>query len=283
MDSQPPTEPIERPLTFFSAAIWTLIAIMVNVLCISITESGREGAMIDPVSRTGCLLLSYSVVLFGVLRLHEPNGSIRNVLAIRGSSVVIIVLALVIGAALTLPSDWLDNALASRFPTPPEDNEAADAMLAVTTLGKRIALFVTLGLLQPALTELFFRGVLFTPLRKTRRVDIVILAAAAFETLSNLGFSPRSSISLLAATLVFSWLRGVTGSIWPSIAAHVAFYGLSVVPIVLGRPEFQPTHAHLAISAVAALVGLFGVSFLARGPRAVLARQRDTGEVPLES
>lgn len=277
MDSNPPPEPIERPLTFFSAALWTLAAMMVNVLVISVAESGREGAIVDPVSRTACLLLAYSVVLFGVLRLHEPQGSIRHVLAVRRSNVLILLLAVVVGAALTLPSDWLDNALAARFPSPPEDVEAADAVLAVTTIGKKIALFVTLGLLQPALTELFFRGVLFTPLRKTRRVETVILAVAAFETLSNLTFSPRGAVSLLAATLVFSWLRGVTGSIFPSLLAHVSFYCVSVVPIVLGKSELPPSKPLLAASAVGAIVGLFGISFLSRGETASLARQRDAG------
>lgn len=282
MDSTPPDrDPIERPLTFFSASIWVLVAMMVNVIVITLTESGREGAMVDPVSRTGCLVLSYSLVLFAVLRLHEPEASIRHVLAVRWSSPLILILAVVVGAALTLPSDWLDNALAVHFPTPPEDAEAADAVLAVTTLGKKVGLFMTLGLIQPAITELFFRGVLFTPLRKTRRAETVILAAAAFETLSNLGFAPRGAIALLAATLVFSWLRGMTGSIFPSILAHISFYCVSVIPIVMGRSEFEPTKPLLAASAVGAIVGLFGISFLARGESASLARQRDTGELTL--
>lgn len=282
MDSNPPPdEPIERPLTFFSASIWTLVAMMVTVLCIAITESGREGSPIDPVSRTGCLLLSYSVVLFGILRLHEPQASIRHMLAVRSASPLVLLLAIVLGAALTLPSDWLDSVLATRFPTPQEDLDATEAVLAVTTIGKKVALFATLGVIQPALQELFFRGMLFTPLRKSRRAETVILAVVAFETLSNLS-GGREAVALLAATLVFSWLRGVTGSIFPSLLARVSFCCVGIVPIVLGKPELEPTRPLLAASAIGAVVGLFGISVLARGGTAVLARQRDTegtGEV----
>src|SRR6202012_6167473 len=68
MDSTPPSEPVDRTLTIFSAVIWTVVAMMLNILCISLTESGREGAIIDPVSRTGFLVLADSVVLCGLLR-----------------------------------------------------------------------------------------------------------------------------------------------------------------------------------------------------------------------
>jgi membrane protease YdiL (CAAX protease family) len=281
MDSTPPDAPQDRPLTFFSAAIWTLIAMMLNVVIVQLTEQGREGAMMDPVSRTGALALAYSIVLFCVLRLHEPQASIRHVLGLRPPSILAVLCALAVGAALSLPSDWLDNALEARFPSSPEDEEAVKAVLTVTSVGKGISLFLTLAILQPLLTELFFRGVLFTPLRRTRRAETVILGVAAFETLGNLSASPRLTISLLAATLVFSWIRGVTGSIVPAIVAHVAFNAVSVVPICLRRPELQPTKTLLLVSGVAALSSLVGLSLVGRTARAALARQRDAGEVPL--
>lgn len=277
-ESTPPEAPQERPLTFFSAAIWTLIALMVNVIAIGVVERDRQ--TIDPVLHTGCLALAYSVVLFGVLRLHEPQTSIRHVLGLRAPSVVAAVLAIALGAALSLPSDWLDNALEARFPTTPEDEEAVKAVLSVTSVGKGISLFLTLGLAQPILLELFFRGVIFTPLRRTYRAETVILGVAAFDTLGNLG-SPRAALALLASTLVFSWLRGVTGSVIPAALAHVAFNAVGVIPLCFKRPELHPTKTLLIASGVTALASLVGLSLVSRTERAVLARQRDAGEVPL--
>ena len=277
-DSSPPEPPQDRPLTFFSAAIWTLIALMLNVVVIGVAEQDRVS--IDMVSRTGCLALSYSLVLFGVLRLHEPNASIRHVLGLRPPSVLTVLLALLLGAALSLPSDWIDNALERSFPTTPEDEEVVKSVLTVTSVGKGVSLFLTLGLFQPIFMELFYRGVLFTPLRRSYRAEMVILGVAAFDSLGNLG-SPRAALALLASTVVFSWVRGVTGSVIPAIAAHIAFNALGIIPISLQRTELKPTPMLLAASIATALVSLIGLSVVSRSARAVDARSRDAGEVPL--
>ncbi|MFO0735906.1 MAG: CPBP family intramembrane glutamic endopeptidase [Labilithrix sp.] len=277
-DSTPPDPPQDRPLTFFTAGIWTLIALLLSTVIITMFE--RDRATIDGVTRTGGLALAYSIVLFGVLRLHEPQASIRHVLGLRMPSVLAILLSVAIGASLELPSDWIDNVLAPRFPTPPEEEEAVNAFLAVTSVGKGVSLFVTLGLIQPILFELFFRGVIFTPLRRTYRAETVILGVAAFDTFGNLA-SPRAALALLASTLVFSWLRGVTGSVIPAIAAHVGFSVVGVLPICMRLPEVHPTKTLLIASGVTALASLIGLSLVSRTARAIDARQRDAGEVPL--
>lgn len=262
-------------MSFASAAIWTLAALFVDLFLLGLTEASRPGAFFDLVSRTGCQVLAYSLVLFGILRLHEPESSIRHVLALRRPSVLVLVLALALGAALSLPSEWLDQALDARFPRQPEEQEALDRLLSVATLGKRVTLVVVLVIVQPALDELFYRGALFTPLRRTRRAETVVLASAAFETLGSL--SPRAMISLLAATLVFAWVRGSTGSVWPAIVARMAYYGVAVVPMVLGHDPPKPTRALLAVSVAAAIVALFGLSFLARRTKRELGASEEDG------
>ncbi len=263
MDSIPPSsEPKDRPLSFAGAAVWTIAALFLDLFFIGATEASREGAFFDLVSRTACEALAYSVVFFGILRLHEPNTSIRHVLALRAPSIVALLLALAVGAALSLPSEWLDQALDARFPRPPEEKETLDRLLSVATLGKRITLVATLVFLQPALDELFFRGALFTPLRRAHRAETVVFATAAFETLGSL--SPRAMISLLVASLVFSWMRGVTGSIFPSMLARMAYYGVAVVPMALGREAPKPTRTLLLASSAVAVVGLLGLAMLGR-------------------
>lgn len=249
-------------MSFAAAAIWTLLALFLDLFLLGVTEASREGAFFDLVSRTACEAIAYSVVLFGILRLHEPETSIRHVLALRAPSVLAVILALVIGAALSLPSEWLDQALEARFPRPLQDKEALDRILSVATIGKRVTLVTTLVVLQPALDELFFRGALFTPLRRTHRAETVVLATAAFETLGSL--SPRAMISLLAATLVFAWIRGVTGSIFPSMLARMAYYGVAIVPTVFGHEAPKPTRTLLLASGIGAVVGLLGLSSLSR-------------------
>jgi membrane protease YdiL (CAAX protease family) len=276
VDSVPPSgEEKHRPLTFVSAVVWTLLALFLDLLFLGMTEAGREGAFFDLVSRTACSALAYSIVFFGILRLHEPETSIRHVLALRPTPVLAVLLALAVGAALALPSEWLDQALDARFPRPPQEKEALDRLLSIATLGKRVTLVVTLAILQPLLDELFFRGAIFTPLRRRHRAELVIVATAAFETLGSL--SPRAMMSLLAATLVFSWIRGVTGSVVPSVLARMAYYGVAIVPIACGRELPRPTKVLLLGSAAVAVLGLLGLSVLSRRDTRMLDARLEDG------
>jgi membrane protease YdiL (CAAX protease family) len=262
-------------MTVVTAAIWTLLALFLDLFFLAMTEAGRTGAFFDLVSRTACEALSYSIVFFGILRVHEPETSIRHLLALRTPSVIAVLLAIAVGAAMSFPSEWLDQALDARFPRPPAEKEALDRLLSVATLGKRITLISTLALFQPALDELFFRGALFTSLRRTRRAEIVILATAGLETLGSL--SPRAMVSLFGATLVFSWLRGVTGSIWAPMASRMTYYGVALVPLALGREVPKPTRLWMASSAIVAVLGLIGIQVLGRRDRRVVDAKLEDG------
>jgi len=130
----------DRPLTFASAAVWTIIALFLDLFFLGMTEAAREGAFFDLVSRTACEALAYAIAFFGILRLHEPETSIRHVLGLKMPSPLAILLGIALGAALSLPSEWLDQVLDGRFPRPPAETETIDRILSVTTLGKRIGL-----------------------------------------------------------------------------------------------------------------------------------------------
>jgi hypothetical protein len=261
-------------MSFAFAAIWSLISLLLVSFLLGITEAGREGAFVDLVSRTACTALAYSIVLFAILRIHEPDTSIRHVLALRPPSFLAVVFGLAVGVALALPADWLDQVLDAHYPRSPAETEVLDRLLSVSTVGKRVTLVLTVVLLQPVLTELFFHGALFTPLRRTRRVESIIVATAAFETL---GVDPRAMIVLLVPTVVFAWIRGATGSIFPSMLARIAFYGVGVVPMAFGHEAPRPTKALLAASTAAALVALFGLGFLSRRDARVRSAQLADG------
>lgn len=278
MDSSPPSpdERRDRPLSFGAAALWTLLALFSYALFVGMTESAREGALFDPVSRTGCQALAYLLVLFGILRFHEPDASIRRVLALRIPPVLAVLLAIAVGAALALPSYMLENALDAHFPRPERDQEALERLLTATTIGKHVALVVTLVVLQPVLDELFFRGALFTPLCRTRRPQMVVVATAAFETLGVL--SPRDVISTLVTSLVFAWMRSATGSVFPSMLARIAFFGVVNVPIALGR-EVRPTKTWLVASGAVAVLGLVGLAALGRHDERILDARLEDGKM----
>jgi len=266
----------DRPLTFLAAALWTVLVLLLDVFIVGMTEAGRAGAYLDIVSLTGCEALAYSVVFFGILRVHEPETSIRHVLALRRPSIIALILAIGVGVALSLPSEWLSQILEARFPRPPEEKEALDRLFSVATLGRRVALIATVVFIQPVFDELFYRGALFTPLRRTRRAETVILATAAFEALRS--GTPRTMMLLLLASIVFAWVRAATGSIFPSIMARMAYMAVQVVPMVIHRELPKPTKLWLAGTLVVAVGGLFGLSLLSRRDARLLDARLGDGD-----
>src|SRR5687768_890793 len=110
-------------MTFLAAAGWTLLVVLLYNLGVGISESLRTGAITDLVTHTACRALACSVALFAILRIHEPEASIRQVLGLRAPPLVTLPLALFVGAGLAAPSAWLDKLLLARFPYSEKEQE----------------------------------------------------------------------------------------------------------------------------------------------------------------
>ncbi|HSO33878.1 MAG TPA: CPBP family glutamic-type intramembrane protease [Labilithrix sp.] len=273
MDSPPP-EPAERPLSFLAAAAWTLMVAVLLGVMIAIIDAVHPGAFVDVVTVATCKLLAYSLVLFALLRVHEPESSIRQVLALRRPPAILVLLGAAVGAGLSPGAMWLDGIFSRRFPPSPQETEAFQRIFTTPTMGKKIALVLAVVVVMPIFDELFFRGALFTPLKKGRRAETVVLATAAYDTLLA-GASPRELASMLAAALVIAWIRAVSGSVFPSIAARVAFFAVQVLPLVLLGDDKLPgalVIGGLAL-AVASLAGIAAVG--KRSARVLDARLLD--------
>src|SRR5438270_173475 len=67
-------------------------------------------------------------------------------------------------------------------------------------------------------------------------VDVVAVATCTMPA----GASAREIASILAPALAIAWIRAVSGSVVPSIAARVVFFGVQVVPLVLAHePKYS--------------------------------------------
>lgn len=274
MDDNAP-EPQARPLSFVLAAMWTLLVAVMVAVMVSIIDAAHPGAFVDVVTVATCKLLAYSVVLFAILRLHEPESSIRHVLALRRPPVLAVVLAGAVGAGLSPAALWLDRALATRFPPSQAELEAYARIFDAPTPGKKIALLLAIVVVMPICDELFFRGALFTPLKRGRRVESVILATAAYDTLLG-GAEPREIASILATALAISWIRAATGSVIPAIAARVVFFGVQVVPIVFLTHELQLSPWVTAGGVGVAVLSLAGIAAVSkRSIVSLVARLQD--------
>ena len=273
MDTDSP-EAQGRPLSFLAAAFWTLfVAVLLSVLVATITAV-REGAFVDVITFATCKLLASLVVFFVLLRVHEPESSIRHVLALRRPPAVMIFLGALVGCGLSPVSMWLDNVFAKRFPSSQAELDVYERLLDAPTVGRKIALVLALVVVMPVCDELFFRGAIFTPLKRGRRAESVILATAAYDALL-VGSNAREIASILVAALAVSWMRAVSGGVFPSIAARVTFFGVQVVPLVISRePKITGTVALVG----AGLATLSLAAFAAVGKRSTRARDARTAD-----
>jgi membrane protease YdiL (CAAX protease family) len=270
-----------RSISFFAAAGWTVAAQLAFAFALQGTEAVREGAMGDLVSATACCVLAYSVVVFVMLRVYEPESSLRRVLALRKVSPFSLILSALVGAGIAPTMHIMGSLIERRFPTPLEDlerqGEILTKLLATPTLTSKIVLFVAVVFVIPAAEDLFYRGMLFGGLRKGRPLALATLITAAYFALSH--EEPRDIPSFFVVGLVFAWLRGQTGSILPSFLANAAYCAMPMIPQLLNRasPEELFPRAVPWGAAAAALLAAVGVQLISqRDARAIEARREDS-------
>jgi hypothetical protein len=265
LDGEPPEKKEalggSRPMSFIAAAGWTLASGLVTAVAASLVEVAHPGALRDVVTLTALRVLGYSLVFFGVLRVHEPESSVRRVLALRWPGVLVVLLAVLAGAALMPAGGFLEAAYQAKFPSPPDPEP-----LELGTKAQQVAYVVAAVGVVPTVSELFFHGALFTPLRRGRRVDTVVFATAAFAVLD---IQDGATVVLSVLVLVAAaWVRGLSASVVPAVLARVAFVAAAILPAVFGRdlPPMTPGIV-LAGVAVAALSVLAIAGLSARDRR----------------
>lgn len=261
-------------MSFLAAAGWTLLVGVVFELVLGFTEAVHPGAASDLVSITTSRLIAYSAVFFVMLRVHEPEASIRSVLALRRVPVLAVLLALVVGAGLSPLGMWIESQLALRMPPTSAELEALDRLFASPTLARKIGLIASFSVLLPIADELYFRGALFTQLKRGRPAQLVFVATAAYDALP-LVSSPRDLPSMFVAVLAIAWIRAATGSVVPAAAARAAFFAVQVVPLALGREAHFGAPVIAAGAALSAL-SLAGIGLMSRRhPALEAARAED--------
>lgn len=274
MDGERP-EREHRPVTFLAAAGWTVLLKLLFDVSLGVLEAVHPGALTDIVTITAARVLAVSAVLFAMLRVHEPESSVRKVVGLRRPAILVVLLAAVVGAALAIPASWLSSLVADHLPKQPEEQEMLEKLFSAETPGKRAFIALSVGAIIPACDELFFRGALFTSLKRDRRADVVVLATAAYDALLNM--NPRGMLVLFFLLVALGWIRAVTGSVAPSIAARVAFFAVLLGPAALGRADAPTTKPWLVGAALAAVLSFAGIGAIGRRDRRTVAARVEDG------
>ena len=256
--------PSERPLSLTAAALWTVALWLLEHICFEVTEALRPGAITDIVSVSGCVVLATSVIVFAMMRVHAPDGSVRATLGVRGLGPIRLLLSAAAGVGLCPALSTVDDLIAKRWPyDDPEALASIDKLLGSST---HVALVVGVFVVIPLAREAFFRGVVFGELRQTTSVVVTVAATSLLFTVFSLDW--RSMPTALVLALSLGWLRARTGSVIAPVVAHLAFWSVQGIPILRGADPAAdityPTNwvgAGMALAIVAlALTGLQGLS-----------------------
>jgi membrane protease YdiL (CAAX protease family) len=282
--SVPPSARADKPkISFLAAAGWTIGATFVQQIAVTATEAARPGAIADLVNQAACRVLTYSVAAFVLLRVYAPEGSLRKSFALRPTALAALPLALLLGAGLAPALATMDTLVARRFPLGAEELEIVTKLTETRTMAQRAALLVSAVVAFPLVEEVFFRGLLFGGLRRATTLDgarvgtaerVIVATSVYFAASSG---DPRSIPLMLTLGMVLGWLRAQSGSVWPGLAAHAAFFAVPVFPVLRGGPpEDVYSRAWIAGGLVLAAASAVGAHMvLRRDPLAEAARTED--------
>lgn len=262
-------------MSLLDAGLLALFATALFLVLLGVLEGVQPRAQRDVFTAFGCQAAAYLLALFVVLRRHAPDASIRRFLALRPTTAAFYPLALVLGASLAIPANALYELLERRFPSNQADSLAE--LYAEGALGTRVVIAVVLIGLGPLLEEVFFRGALFQPLRRTHSASVVIGATAVLFATAHVDF--RMMIPIALVGLALGALRWWSGSLLPSFLAHAAFNALGVYAIATSEGATaaqEPLPPSILIAGtLVAVVLVAGVPWLGRASRASGAQRED--------
>jgi hypothetical protein len=254
----PPERSPRASLAFggLQAATWiatAFVLMLLGALVVAAFDADALGDMVTLGALSSATFLLTSALLLG----RFPGGArLRDAVGLRPTHPLLPPLGLVLGAAAQVPAEALQR-LAARFV--PEGEEAARARIAMLEprgVAHAVALALVIAILVPLAEEVFFRGAVFGALRRGGR------SALAAGVITALGFTAsHPDLGLLlpigAVAALLSALRGLSGSLWPSLAAHVGFNAVTIVGAVTGARPLTDAgfSAELSSAAYGALLG----------------------------
>ncbi len=283
LPSQPPPPKeadTSRPMSFFGAALWVTLATLAFMWLAALLVSIREATMTDHVVLVVAQGCAYLLVLFGILRVHAPEQSIREVVGLRATHPGFYPLSFVLGAASAVPATWLLMRIEQRFPSDAARAHEFSELFYEASMGRRVAMAVAIVVVGPIVEELLFRGAIFGPLARRQRAGAVVAMTAVYFAFVHP--EPRSMPPIFLVGLLLGFMRAASGSLVPAILLHAGFNFVPFIelfgapePARNGEDEAIPAAVLFAGTAVTAVALAASVLLANKSSVAQAARQRE--------
>ena len=258
-----------------SAAGWALVLLVLQGVGAAIVRPSGSTGPVDFVGFSLVIAASTLVVLFGMVRVHGPDSSLREVLGLSCSPLAlppgaepaivaahraaVVALLLVVGVALVPVDAALDAFFSSRDPSYGEELSQLTALLDAPTMRAKVARSLGLGVVQPLAELTFYFGMVFGGLRRPGSRVLASLLSTTFFVLhaSDLRTAP---LRLLIALPILG-ARLATGEVRAAVLAAVVFNMVSVANV--GRSE-SLVRGGVALWAGVLALAFAGILFLVR-------------------
>jgi membrane protease YdiL (CAAX protease family) len=169
------------------------------------------------------------------------------------------------------------------WPIPQEHFDFYRQNLAAGSPIELVMLLLTAAVVPGICEEVAFRGLIQTGLRRSFGQNAAILWGGALFALLHL--NPWNFVGLWTFGALLGYLRERTGSVYPSIAAHVANNATALVIFSLQRPEDwekPPEFLPWYVTAPAGLILIYAVMQLHWHTRHTAASKQPTGPLSAE-
>lgn len=227
------------PISYVLAFGWTLAAAFVMMSLHAVSISFRASAATDIVNLGAIEALVFVGGTFVLLQFHARDMPLQKALGFRPTHPALFVLGIAVGIALHYPAESVDALVQRVLPTPVEDVAARVALLRPATLGGLVVVIGVVACVAPLVEEMFFRGALYGGLRRSNALLGTCIVSSACFVVGHLDYRTWPALTIVAVSMTY--LRAVSGSLFPSLATHVAFNAFSVVAIAVGGVD--PTAA----------------------------------------
>lgn len=263
------------PMSIAAALGWVIGVTVALHLINSLAMLARPGSDHDLVRFAACQAIAYLLGLFAILRVHAPEASIRDFLALRRTHVALYPLGLLLGASLWLPAEVLLERIEKRWPLPGAGTFAEE--LFASSSPRRLGMLLAVIAVGPLVEEILFRGALFRALGRLYPRGVVIGVTAALFALVHQAPQVMVPIGLMAVAL--GYLRHKSGSLVPGVLAHATFNGVTCALLLWrgpGAPDPQIPGPIVIASTVAAALILVLIRVVgARSMTALTAQELD--------
>ncbi len=270
-DHEPPSLPgDDRAMSPAGVVGWTLLVVLLFIQTIQLSGMVREGLANDLVNNQICFSFAFTVATAVMVRRYLPMHDVTDAVGARAVPWWLLGLGLLTGALLQLPALWIGGLIETRWPLGAEETKRITEMMTFQSTRHRVAFALATALIGPLSEELFCRGVMFRALRRTWSPVLTVAMTTASFAFLHLDW--RYAINAAYCGVILGLVRLWTGSVWVSLAGHVAFNTVTTVALLAGWVKAEDT------APVSAAVGVGGAVALGL-VMAVMARA--TREQPL--